>query len=397
MTRNFDVLPCGYLSFRDNGLVTATNITLASWLGYSKEELVGKRIQNIFTLATSTFYDTHFFPLVKLHSKASEIFLSLKGKDNRDVPVLANAERKLEDSDFAIHCVFIRIEERKRYEQELLNAKREAENAVKENKQLLELTKSLEQHALELDKQYQHQIVTNENLLQFSKIISHDLQEPIRKIEIFIDLVSKDPDTILSTKSKALSGKIGTAAKKLRTLTRSLQEYVAIDNEKYDTEVDMNEVIETAKSRAANLRQFSDFDMEIDKMPTIEGHKKQLELLFFHLIDNAIQFRDPTRKLAIKVHQVILQENIFRVSKDQYKYTEHLRITFEDNGIGISQEHSDYVFQLLSKLDNATAGLGIGLPLVKKIVKNHSGEIRINSQPGVGTLFEIELPLKVRL
>lgn len=396
MIGNFDILPCGYVSFRDNGIVTAANATLASWLGCPKDELAGKSIENIFTLATRIFYNTHFFPLIKLHSKASEVFLSLKANENLDIPVLANAERRLEQSEYIIHCVFIRVEERKKYEQELINARRKAEDALKENRQLTELTGSLEKHALELDKQYQHQITINENLLQFSKIISHDLQEPIRKIQIFTDFILNDPDTIMSVKSKTFSGKVYAAAEKLKTLTASLQEYVKVDNEKAHTNVDLNAVIETARLRASILRQFSDFDMEVDEMPTIEGFENQLELLFFHLIDNAIQFRNSTQKLKIKVNQLVLEENIFKATENQYRYTEHLRISFEDNGRGFSEEYSDNVFLLFNKLGNVGTNMGVGLPLVKKIVRNHSGEIRVNSKPGTGTRFEIELPVSVK-
>jgi signal transduction histidine kinase len=93
------------------------------------------------------------------------------------------------------------------------------------------------------------------------------------------------------------------------------------------------------------------------------------------------------------VTQLLLEENIYRMSKHQYKYAEHLRISFDDNGIGIPEEYNDYVFKLLNKLDDATSDLGIGLPFVRKIVQNHSGEIRVHSQPGIGTRFEIELPI----
>lgn len=396
MSGGFDILPCGYLAFRDDGIIKESNITAASLVGYQKAELAGKNIETLLTVASRIFYNTHFFPLVKLHSRANEVFLSLRDKDNREIPVLVNAERHGKDSDYVIHCVFFRIDERKKYEQELLNAKREAENMLRENKQLLDLTKDLEQHALALDKQYQHQKIINENLLQFSKIVSHDLQEPIRKIQIFIDRITKDNDTALSIKGKALSSKVIREAERLRGLTKSLQEFLATDDEKTHTHVDLNAIIDAAKSRVINLRQFSDFGMEIARLPTIEGYEKQLELLFFHLIDNAIQFRSPTRNLEIKVNALILEENIFRISKDQYKYTEHLRISFEDNGIGIPEEYKDYVFDLLNKLDRSGSGVGIGLSLVKKIVVNHSGSIGLKSQAGVGTRFEIELPVKIK-
>jgi phosphoserine phosphatase RsbU/P len=395
MSVAFDVLPCGYVSFTDDGVVKECNLTLSSWLGYLKEELERKSIERIFTLATRIFYNTHFFPLIKLHSQANEIFLSLRDKNNRDIPVLANAKRILEESGYIIHCVFIRVEARKQFEQELLEAKRQAENALTENKQLVELTKSLEAQSLEIEKHYRHQIRMNEDLVQFNKIISHDLQEPIRKIQVFIDLIANDADTTLSARSKTLSGKINTAALRLKMLTNNLEEYIRVDNEKDYVNVDLNATIELAKLHAANTRKFMDFDIEIEKMPAVEGYERQLETLFFHLIDNAIQFRDPSRKLVIKISHILVAENIFRVSKEQYKYTDHIRIIFQDNGIGFSEEYANYVFMLLNKIHTST-GLGIGLPLVKKIVQNHSGHIRVNSMPEKGTRFEIEFPLKMK-
>lgn len=398
MDRNdFDVLPCGYVSFRDDGIVTQCNGTLASWLGSSKEDLIGHSIENIFTLATRIFYNTHFFPLVKLQSRASEIFLSLKGKDDLDVPVLANAHRSIDDGgDYIIHCIFVRVEQRKKYEQEILNAKREAEHALKENKQLSEQAASLEQQAIELDKLYQYQLTVNENLLQFGKIISHDLQEPIRKIQVFLDLMVKDSDSVISPRSQSWSRKIEAAAEKLKTLTNGLQQYVAIDSEKLHAEVNLNAVIDAARNRAISFRQFADFDMEVEEMPVIEGYGNQLELLFFNLIDNAIQFRSSERKLSIKISGLTIDENIFRMYPDRYKYTEHLKITFLDNGIGFSEQYNDYVFELLSKLQQSSSGLGLGLPLVKKIVLNHSGQVRAESQMGIGTRFEIYLPAKIK-
>lgn len=395
MDGTFDILPCGYLTFKDSGVITATNSTISSWLGYPREEMIGKSIESIFTIATRIFYNTHFFPLIKLHSKASEIFLSLKDNQNKDIPVLANATRIIDGDEHIIHCVFIRVEERKKFEQELLNARREAENALRENRDLSELTKSLEQQALELDKQYRHQMEVNEDLMQFSKIISHDLQEPIRKIQIFIDAIANDPGSILSDKGKAFSTKIDAAARKLKVLTKNLQEYIVVDTDKVFSNVNLNSILDAAKFRAVNLRQFTDFDMHTKSLPEMEGYEKQLELLFFHLIDNAIQFRDPSRKLVISVDSVLLKDNVFRGKTSQYRYQDHVRIIFQDNGIGFSEEYSENVFQLFKKLDTTTSGLGIGLPLVKKITQNHSGDVHVSSRQGEGTRFEIQLPLRI--
>jgi phosphoserine phosphatase RsbU/P len=318
--------------------------------------------------------------------------LSLRTADNSDIPVLAYADRKADGRNGIIQCVFVQVRERKKYEDQILAAKRNAENALKENKQLVELTNSLEQQALQLDKQVQRQRAVNENLLQFSKIISHDLQEPIRKVQIFADMIARDASLNLSAGAKNYLSKINRAGNKLKALTSALQQYVTIDEEKTVHQVDLNSLLDKAKLKAIENRYFSDFDLEADQMPAIEGYASQLELMFLHLIDNAIQFRDASRRLSIKVNCVLLEENIFKSTRERYQYKEHLRISFTDNGIGFSNEYKDYVFELLKKGEAGSPGLGLGLSLVKKVVANHSGRVHVESQPGVGTRFEIELP-----
>ncbi|HYG19637.1 MAG TPA: PAS domain-containing sensor histidine kinase [Ohtaekwangia sp.] len=392
----FDLLPCGYLSFRDDGIITSCNRSLAAWLGYSKNDVTGESIEKLFTLATRIFYNTHFFPLIKLHAKAHEIFLSLKHKNGGEIPVLANAERTVTNGMNIIHCVFMQVQQRKKYEQEILDAKRDAEKALSENKHLHDLTESLEQHAIQLEKQYRSQLAVNENLVQFNKLISHDLQEPIRKIQLFVDLMMLDKDSTLSDRSKTLASKVDTAAKKLKSITASLQRYIVVDSERTHTQVDLNAVISNARASASSNRSFDDFDMVVAPMPLIEGYKNQLELMFFHLIDNAIQFRDPERRLVITIECIIVDENIFRISKERYKYTEHVKISFTDNGTGFSAQYKDYVFELFKKIDGTSPGAGIGLSLVKKIVNNHAGDIAVEAAPGKGATFVIQLPLSIQ-
>jgi sigma-B regulation protein RsbU (phosphoserine phosphatase) len=310
------------------------------------------------------------------------------------VPVLANAERVSDGDSFIIHCVFMQVHERRKYEQEILKAKRDAEDALKQNRQLVELANSMELQAIQLERQYRNQIEANENFLQFGKIVSHDLQEPIRKIQIFADIILRDTQSALTARSKNYVNKIIMSGEKLKVLTNSLHQYISIDSDKTVSSVDLNDVIRSASEKAKNSRHFFDLEIEIDKMPHIEGYATQLELMFFHLIDNAIQFRSPNRKLSLKVGCLVLEQNIFRATKDRYKYVEHVRISFSDNGIGFSEEYRDYVFELLKKGDNSSKGLGLGLSLVKKVANNHSGAVHIDSQPGIGTRIEIEIPSK---
>jgi sigma-B regulation protein RsbU (phosphoserine phosphatase) len=389
-----DAAPCGYLAFKDSGEIVWLNQTLSKWLGYSKEELTGNSIEKIFTLATRIFYNTHFFPLIKLHSRADEIFLSLNTKDKQDIPVLTNAERRIEDGQATVHCVFIRVHQRRKYEEEILRAKREAETALSENKQLQELKISLETHAHELENHLQQQIVVNDNLIQFNKVISHDLQEPLRKIQLYVDLVSKDSNE-LTPRSISAIGKIHAAAERLRTLTSGLRQYVNVNSEKVFTEVNLAGLVELARERAIEHRHFNDFDFSTETLPTIQGYRAQLEMLFFHLIDNAIQFRQQSQRLKIKIGCVHLEENRYRLTEGRYKFVPHIRITFEDNGIGFDPQYKDYIFELLKKIDPTTSGLGLGLSLVKKVVDNHHGSLKAESIQSKGTCFIINLPVEI--
>jgi phosphoserine phosphatase RsbU/P len=389
-----NVVPCGILAFDDRGTIISMNKTLAAWLGYSCEELQGKSIESILSMPSRIFYQTHFFPLIKLHSKADEIFLTLMGNNKSEIPVLSNTIRQLRGENHVNVSVFMPVFQRKKYEAEILESKRAAENALKENKNIHELTKTLELKTQEIDRQYQKMLTLSENILQFSKILSHDLQEPIRKIKLFSSILMTTRSHDYSTRQISAIQKIDLAAERLRRLTHGLQEYVTIDAERTYEKVDLNIKLEIAKDQVMRDRDFSSFRLSYDHLPEMEGYPAQIEVLFYHLLDNAVQFRKPDQDLVVQVTHTLLEENIYRRTPDKYKFADHIRIVFSDNGIGFDNQYSDYVFELVKKIDPATQGLGFGLPLIKKIVDNHGGTIELHSEPGKGTRVVVVLPMQ---
>jgi phosphoserine phosphatase RsbU/P len=385
-----DNAPCGYITFSDDGKIIWANKTLLGWLNYRLEDLSDKNIEVILTLSSRIFYNTHFFPILKLHQKAEEIFLQLKSSEKNEVPVLANAVRRNEGDVHINHCVLVSVHQRKKYEEEILLAKRQAESALQENVHLQELKATLEKKSVELESHYQKQLSANKNLLLFSKVISHDLQEPIHKIQLFADrILTKET---ISDRSRTDLLKINKASERLRMLTRALQHYISIDTESYIEKVDINKSIREAIKEVDNIRKMPDYDLTVEDLPVIAGYPKQMTLLFYHLIDNAVQFREPSRRLQISVSAVLLDENLYQVSPNRYKYTEHVRINFTDNGIGFDMQYKEYIFEILKKISPSREGLGVGLGLIKKIVDNHSGSIIVESYPGKGTTFQITLP-----
>jgi sigma-B regulation protein RsbU (phosphoserine phosphatase) len=335
--------------------------------------------------------------LIKLHSSASEIFLSLQRKDGTDIPVLVNAKRRVEGKNVFNDCICIEVNQRKKYEEEILNAKREAEQALLENKQLQALATQLEEHSLELDSHLTRQKTQNENLVALNKVISHDLQEPIRKIQLFTNMLVSDASSSFSLKSQSLISKIETCIRRIDTLTSGLHQYVAVDTDKRIADVSLQDVFDTALEKAKEHEKFYQLELKTQGLQyQVEGYRTQLELLFFHLIDNSIKYRQPEAPLAINISCMELDENVYKATRDKYKFSKHIRINFSDNGIGFSKQYHDYVFQMLNKLDPTLPGLGLGLSLVKRIVDNHFGIIKVKSEQQKGTSFVIDLPVSLQ-
>ena len=130
--------PCGFLAFADDGTVLTANATLLGWLGRAEGELCGRHFESILPPGGRIFYHTHFFPLLKLHGRAEEIYVSLRSPDGTDLPVLVNAVRAERGGSNVNDCVFVPMRQRRRFEDEILAAKREAEEANRAKDALIE-------------------------------------------------------------------------------------------------------------------------------------------------------------------------------------------------------------------------------------------------------------------
>ncbi len=140
--------PCGFLSSTDDGKIMVVNTTLLNVLEYQSEELQGQHIESILPIGSRVFYQTHLFPLLKMHGKVDEIFLSLQTKSHNEVPALINAIRWKRKGEFFNDWVFMPMHRRSEYEDQLVRLKKAAEEAQKvlETKQaeLLEVNARLE-------------------------------------------------------------------------------------------------------------------------------------------------------------------------------------------------------------------------------------------------------------
>jgi len=234
----------------------------------------------------------------------------------------------------------------------------------------------------------------NVELESFNRVASHDLQEPLRKIQMFISRMDDTEESRLSEKGREYLGKIHRVAARMQSLIRNLLAYAQIGNKRDEFEkVDLNEVLKKVREECAEQLKDSQASLEIGKLPTVRGIPFQLEQLFSNLLLNALKYRKPEVDPIIRLKSEKVSHK--QIPGDLAKRSKHYHmIGFSDNGIGFDPQAAGMIFELFHRLHSGVnhSGTGIGLAICKKIVENHHGLIRADGQLGEGAVFTMYLP-----
>lgn len=385
--------PCGLIEFGEDGTILHVNATLAEWLGVSPAALAGRKFESVLTLANRIFLQTHFYPLLRLHGHAEEIFLALHKSDGTSIPVVAAAHRVERPAGTVVQCAFLTVQQRRKYEQEILEAKRVAEDALRNNDALQATKSALEVQTRELERKLSLEQARTEDLQRVVQILSHDLREPLRKIGLFADLVRGPVNSLHELEPIEALRKIDAEAARMDQLLLAMRELLEPDATGSIETIRLTELVTEAASTIGLRTGFSDWTVVCDALPEIEGRRARLLLMFCHLLENCIKFRSPSRRLRVNVRGRVVQENVYVVTKERYLYADFVQLEIEDNGTAFDPKYRDYVFRLLKKVHLDSPGLGLGLALCRKIVSAHYGSIRVDPRPGEGTTFTILLPV----
>ncbi len=254
------------------------------------------------------------------------------------------------------------------------------------NQELLALNQSLSQKNQELGK-------INKELESFNYVASHDLQEPLRKIQIFADRVLEQPEDLPQIAKNSIE-RILTSASRMQRLIVDLIEFSQISSPAQAIDcVDLNDIVEDVKNNLHGLAEHDDIQFIIDKLPQINAVPFQFLQLFTNIIGNAIKYRKANEILEIRIETRMVpaaeMEHIALGSTGNY-----LEISVSDNGIGFDPTQKENIFDLFKRLHTKEkySGTGIGLPICKKIVQNHNGFIKADSLKNGGACFSIYLP-----
>jgi PAS domain S-box-containing protein len=222
-------------------------------------------------------------------------------------------------------------------------------------------------------------IESNSALEHFAFAASHDLQEPLRTIGSYAELLVRQHKSELSQEGSEWLGFIVKAVERMNTLIQDLLTYARIGVEKETpVSISLDQDVELATSQLAHAIEESGAEVTHDPLPTVTAERSQMTRLFLNLIGNAIKYRSPGRRPLIRIS-----------ARPEEKYW---IISVEDNGVGFDQQYADIIFSPFKRLHGQEyPGSGVGLAICRRIVERYGGRIWAESTPGRGSIFYFKL------
>jgi PAS domain S-box-containing protein len=361
----------GALNLTLDGLIIYSNSYFSELINTPNEKVTGSYIVDYISGESRQQFQEHFDIALQGCSK-TEITLYA---NNRNIPVYVSLTN-LQPQLAAVGMIVTDLSEKKQNEQLI---KIHTETLRKKNVELVHLNKSLD---------------------QFASIASHDLQEPLRKIQTFTALLKRQFNKALSGESKELIDKIKRSSERMSLLINDVLNFSRIVHmEDMFVKTDLNQILNNTLKDFDLLILEKDASVRIENLPVVEAIPSQINQLFYNLVGNALKFTKIDKPASLCISSRILSseetENECYLRFNLNRQLSYSEISFKDDGIGFEQQFAEQIFSIFERLNNQEqfSGTGIGLALCQKIVQHHHGGIRAEGKDNGGAIFYVLLPL----
>jgi len=340
------------------GIIQLINAQTEKMFGYEKSDIIGKEVELLIPGRYNPAHVAHrsgYFHSPKVRQMGEGLELYGRRKNGQEFPVEISLS-PLETAEGLLVSAAIRdISEKKHMENEIREAN-------------INLERKVQQRTMELE-------IKNKELEQFAYVASHDLQEPLRTVSSFVELLKKRFEGNLDAETDKYLTYIVQGSDRMKVLIKDLLDYSRIGRKTKLETVDCNIVLQQVLLDLDKAIKEQQATITTEVLPVIKGYPTELKLLFQNLISNSIKFRRKDVSPEIKITVV--------------KKTGYWQFAVQDNGIGIEEKFRDRIFIIFQRLHTRSEyeGSGIGLAHVKKIVELHGGKIWIESEPGKGSTF----------
>lgn len=355
----------GIITIDVNGVIEMVNLSAARLFEYEEHELIGQKINILMPEPDQSNHDGY---MQHYHETGEKRIIGI----GREVSGLKKSGKVF---PFYLSISEVQLTDRKVYTGFIHDITRQKLSEER-----------LRRYASELER-------SNRELQDFAYVSSHDLQEPLRKIQAFGDrLKTKEYDT-LSEQGKDYVDRMLNAASRMQNLINDLLDFSRLTAKtKAFAEVDLDRVLSEVLSDLEIVIEKTEAVITRSPLPTIEADQVQMRQLLQNLISNAIKFRKEGVRPEVNIYAKLLQPRAHLTSTPGDQLVE---IYVQDNGIGFNEKYLDRIFNIFQRLEGQKyEGSGIGLAICRKIAVRHGGDITAHSQVGMGTTFIVTLATK---
>jgi PAS domain S-box-containing protein len=349
-----DRAPCGFVSFGSDGTVLDINTTLLEILGSARDDVIGKSFESLLTVSSRIFYQTHFFPLLRIQSRVEEIYLTLRTVSAPgDVAMLANVTARGDVYD----CVLMRLHERRKWEDEILRAKRAAEEANRAKSGLISM-------------------------------MSHDLRTPLGAISGYCDLLTMGIRGSMNEAQLADVERIKKSSDYLLSLIDDVLSFARLNAGQIDNlsiqslsaefVLSRTEVLMGTKIEQAGLEYQR---QNCDSTVTLLADPDRLQQILLNVLTNAVKFTPRGGKIVVSCEAAPGDRTCISVT---------------DTGVGIASDQLDRIFEpFVQAAGTSTSargpqkGFGLGLAISRELARRMNGDLTATSTVGVGSTFTL--------